>query len=702
MLQRIQYDEKTCVFVMHDLVQNLAEFVAGDAFRRLDTEIFDSIPSRARYLSVLVNSLPNVVDFTSIRPSTSLRALQIFNTINLWLGKDICIKLNEEIFHNLRSLRILNFSNTGIKTLPDSIGNLKQLHFLGLARTKIEVLPESICFLYNLQTLDLLGCPLQELPKGTKNLVNLQHLIVEIWSNIHLPHGIGYLTNLETLPVFNIGRGSGCEISELSKLNKLCGELRITGLDYIQQHDEQGAPVDLIKKKNICTLILDWRSHKVSKNGSYSTKEVPVGNHEVVLAVLQPQLNIKMLKLYHYPGLSFPRWLGDPSYSRLVEVVLFGNSEKGSKFLPTLGLLPSLKTLSIQCMLTVEYAGYEFRGHDTGFKAFLSLDKLEFKYMPKWVQWFGVECHDFSSLNTLKLVHCTALRFMPEYLSFSLRKLVLSSCKEIIYLPTMLPSLANLILMGDINKLLLSNLGLPSLRFLEIGFSENIKSIELDNNKLQSLETLVIKCCKNVSYFSGVAGLFALRELQLDGCLSLYLCAEPIPPSLQVLKVTNCPGLWLWERVQWTTFGHQLQRRGTDRDNYLEAFPDEDISQGKDYNNAYEEAILANDYGETLDFNYEMNFQVPSSAVPISWDDYNSDWLLSVSQNSRKYNDNDQLPSCSRKRFRNGSKKEVNTVSGKQKGLLLREDSSASSIGDASDNSELGSFGSTSEENFCL
>lgn len=185
---------------------------------------------------------------------------------------------------------------------------------------------------------------------------------------------------------------------------------------------------------------------------------------------------------------------------------------------------------------------------------------LEFKYMPKWVQWFGVGYHDFSALDTLKMVHCTALRIMPYYLSFSLKKLVIISCKELISLPKVLPSLANLILMCDINKLFSWNLYLPSLKSLEIRFSDNIKFIELNKYNLSSLEELVIKGCKNMSYCSGFGGLSVLKKLHLDGCHSLLL-HEDIPPSLKVLKVTNCPGLCNWELSQRIAFEHKVHSK---------------------------------------------------------------------------------------------------------------------------------------------
>lgn len=555
LLQVVQYNGKTC-FCTHDLVQKLAEFVAGDTFRKLNTETLNLFSNKGRYLSVLVNELPKSIDLSLIQQSSSLRALQIFNTVNQWLGKDISIELNGGFFQNLRSLRVLNFSNTGIATLPYSIGNLKQLHFLGLARTKITTLPESIGLLYKLQTMDLMGCQLQELPTGIKNLVNLRHLIVERWSNIHVPCGIGNLTNLETLSVFNIGIESGCKVSDMGKLNKLRGELRITGLNNVQ-HIKDVEQADLFSKQHIHVLMLDW-SRGVFESGNHSSVLVSDIDHGLVLEALQPQLNLQVLEIYHYPGLSYPKWLGDSSYSSLGKVVLFGNCMKSCIFLPPLGRLPSLRDLSIQCMLTIEYVGNEFCHHDGQNKAFPSLNTLEFKYMPKWVKWFGVRNGDFCSLRTLKIVSCNALISLPEYLSFSLEKLVLVHCNELVTVPMTLTSLTSLILLGDVSKSLLRDITLPSLKSLQIGFSQNMQYVMLGLMPL--LEVLVVKGCKNLKSLFGLTGLLFLRELELDECRSLVLpLDERTPPHLEILKVTNCPGLCYWEKNQMKKFGDEVQ-----------------------------------------------------------------------------------------------------------------------------------------------
>ncbi|KAJ3696551.1 hypothetical protein LUZ61_000256 [Rhynchospora tenuis] len=680
LLQRIQYDEQTCSFIMHDLVQKLVEFVAGDSFRKLNVETLNLSSDKGRYISMLVNELPKSIEFISIQQSCSLRALQIFNTVNPWLGKYINIKLNEEFFQNLRSLRVLNFNNTGIRTLPSSIGNLKQLRFIGLARTKIRTLPESIGLLYNMQTMDLFECNLQELPKGIKNMINLRHLIISKWSNIHMPSGIRCLTNLELLPVFNIGIGSGCGISEMNKLSKLRGALRISGLENIQ-HLIDVVLADLFKKQHIDVLVLDW-----SQTDTYSSMRVSDIDHGKVLEALQPQQNLLELEIYQYPGLNYPKWLGDSSYSRLGRVVLFGNRRTSCTFLPPLGQLPSLKDLLIKFMFTVEYVGNEFCHHDGQNKAFPSLNTLEFKYMPTWVQWFGVRDGDFCSLKTLKIVSCNALRFMPEHLSCSLEKLVLNQCGELASLPTTLTSLKSLTLMGDINKSLLTNITLPSLKSLQIGYSQNMQYVMLGSMPL--LEVVIIKGCKNLKSLFGLTGLAFLKELELDECPSLLLPLDECVQPLTILKVANCPKLSYWEQSQMKIY--------KESDSLLEAFGDADMFKCERTNNSSRNKCVGTNYVENFSSSTRKNDEL-QPALPTVGDEYNLHWLFSVARITQENSNMDQRSTSSRKRLRNGWKKGPKDSLGK--GKQICDNSSGTSIASAS-GSELGSFGGTSEENW--
>ncbi|KAJ3674616.1 hypothetical protein LUZ60_005232 [Juncus effusus] len=671
MVQKVQFDEKTCIYTMHDLMHKLAEFVAEELFSRVENLKNFSSRKLVRYLTVVVNDLPKIIDLMPMRRLNSLRVFQVLNTANKWMSKDISIIFHEGFFENFQCLRAVDFSYTGITNLPDSIGNLKQLRYLSLAKTYIKSLPETICLLYNLQTLNLLECPLQTLPKNIKNLVNLQHLIIIAkWSTISAPHGIGHLTNLVTLPAFNMDGHSNCNISELKNLKNLHGDLCITGLDSVQ-HVTDVVLADLQNKKYINCLTLDWSSDG-SKTQNHSSCLISNESCELVLAALKPQENLQVLEIYRYPGLSYPRWLGDISYSKLVQIVLFGNRDVSCRtYLPALGRLPSLTNLSVQCMLNVEIVSHEFCCCDAEIKGFRSLTTLEFRYMPRWVQWLGFKNDEFSSLSTLKMIRCNALKYLPPKLSVSLTKLVINHCKELAELP-FLPSLTSLILMGQINKLLFLNMRLPSLESLEVGFSRNLSVIPLYYNSLQSLKVLIIKRCINLENVVGLSNLRNLTELELDGCHSLMLSHGfrkdvGLPPFLQELRISNCRNL------------HNCTKSNFE-DKPKKVFEEANFQESK----AHDENMSKNEEYVVVDTNstYQLG------------DDLIKDYVIYYG---------DSPPPPSRKRHKKISNQQLGSSFSRQislddiKGKQINDYSSGSSVGRYSD-SYLVSFGGTSEE----
>lgn len=64
---------------------------------------------------------------------------------------------------------------------------------------------------------------------------------------------------------------------------------------------------------------------------------------ELVLRSLEPNPSLVKLKINMYEGSMFPRWVGDVSFNKLVEVELCAFL---CEFLPPLGQLPSLKFLT--------------------------------------------------------------------------------------------------------------------------------------------------------------------------------------------------------------------------------------------------------------------------------------------------------------------------------------------------------------------
>ncbi|KAJ9707522.1 hypothetical protein PVL29_002521 [Vitis rotundifolia] len=142
-------------------------------------------------------------------------------------------------------LRKLNFSETGIKELPSSIGSLTSLEKLSLSgcskfkkfpdifanmghlrelclsHSGIKELPSSIGFLTSLEILDLMGCSkFEKFPDIFANLGHLRHLILNESGIKELPSSISYLESLQTL---HLSYCSNFEnFPEISGINMKC------------------------------------------------------------------------------------------------------------------------------------------------------------------------------------------------------------------------------------------------------------------------------------------------------------------------------------------------------------------------------------------------------------------------------------------------------------------------------------------------
>ncbi|RVW96933.1 putative disease resistance RPP13-like protein 1 [Vitis vinifera] len=529
-------------FVMHDLISDLAQSVAGQLCFNLEDKLEhnkNKIISRdTRHVSY--NRCYNEIfkKFEALKEEEKLRT---FIALPIFGGPPWCnltSKVFSCLFPKLRYLRVLSLSGYSIKELPNSVGDLKYLRYLNLSNTFIERLPESISELYNLQALILCQCRyLAMLPKSIENLVDLRHL--DITNAVRLekmPPHIGNLVNLQTLSKFIVEKNnSSSSIKELKKLSNIRGTLSILGLhNVVDAQDAMDA--DLKGKHNIKDLTMEWG------NDFDDTRDEQ--NEMQVLELLQPHKNLEKLTISFYGGGIFPSWMRNPSFSLMVQLYLKGC--RNCTLLPSLGQLSSLKNLRIEGMSGIKNIDVEFYGQNV--ESFQSLESLTFSDMPEWEEWRSPSFIDeerlFPRLCELRMTQCPKLAGkLPSSLS-SLVKLEIVECSKLIPpLPKVL-SLHELELIAC-NEVVLGRIGVDfnSLAALEIRDCKEVRWLRLE--KLGGLKSLTVCRCDGLVSLEEPALPCSLEYLEIRGCENL----EKLPNALQSLRsatelvIEGCPKL---------------------------------------------------------------------------------------------------------------------------------------------------------------
>ncbi|KAL9999598.1 putative virus X resistance protein-like, coiled-coil [Helianthus debilis subsp. tardiflorus] len=231
------------LYVMHDLMNDLATFVAKDFFLRFEnqTGLAKDVPAKYRHMSFIHEKYEAYQKFEPLKKATSLRTLLAVSVDQIQKKSYFSNKILVELLPRLSLLRVLSLSGYEITEVPDFIGRLKHLRYLNLSQSKIKELPENVGNLINLQTLNVCDCKeLTKLPKSFQKLKKLRHFDVRGTPFMNLPLGIGELKSLQTLTKIIIGGDDGFDITELRGLNNLHGELSIGELSKV-------------KKSNACT-----------------------------------------------------------------------------------------------------------------------------------------------------------------------------------------------------------------------------------------------------------------------------------------------------------------------------------------------------------------------------------------------------------------------------------------------------------------
>ncbi|GLT25978.1 hypothetical protein SLA2020_010750 [Shorea laevis] len=462
------------LFVMHDLVIELARDVASETCCQLDMSVNKKLEVTLHF-SFFPSSYDTYQRFEMMEKMKSLRTFLPASERYGW--NFLSNKVVRYLLSNLRCLRVLSFNGYQIKKVPDSIGDLKLLCYINLSCTEIQSLPDSVSFLVYLQTLILRYCTkLTQLPKVIVNLVDLLHLdITQTASLKELPSGIGRLTNLLTLPKFVIG--GGLRLGELKNLKQLQGDLLISNLHKVSDFRD-ASEANLHEIQGLDKLILRWtHDFQTSRN---------VSNEDKVLCQLKPHCNLKRFTIEFFGGLKFPSWIGDPSFSKLEYLELCDC--QNITLLPPLGQLPLLKELIIIGMP-------EFTGDNSFSGSFSSLEKLTLEYCPKLIE------------------------KLPSHLPF-LKILRISNCPLVSYSLLSLPSLGKLEITGCNEAVLRNMMDVTCLTFLKIKRIPKLAYLPKSITQfLTAVETVDIEECAELTcLWEDEASLASLKCLRIQEC----------------------------------------------------------------------------------------------------------------------------------------------------------------------------------------
>ncbi|MED6133318.1 hypothetical protein PIB30_027352 [Stylosanthes scabra] len=566
-------DDDDKYFVMHDLVHDLATFLAGEFYCRLSEEL-------GEVEEISINDLRDLFDLFDI------------------LSKN-------------KYLRVLSFDR--VDTIPDSIGNLIHLRYLNLSRSAVKKLPESLCNLCRLQTLKLEYClELTVLPDGMHNLVNLQHLDTRSVPLKEMPKDMGKLKQLQFLSKFPVGKHKDNGIQELGGLLNLHGSFEIQKLENVVEAN-QARIARMIDKKHLESLLLEWSSGDDMVSDTQSERDI--------LHSLQPHTGLKALRIEGYKGKIFPNWIGCSSYNTMTSVTLV--SCKNCCMLPSLGQLQSLKSLWIQGFDQLKCIGDEFfkneDDHSLHITPFPSLETLNFDDMPCWEVWYLPGSEAFPQLKKLRITLCRMLKgdmvnhvlmriissslhvskvrkleiredeawgrdmslegdclsirgfeSMVEYafkakiihLLTSLQEIHISGCWSVVFLQhNCLSKSLQKLTIRRCRKLLvelkiedswdsLTSFSLdafPNLKILEIQVCKNLESVSMSEPLHAALQRLTICQCPEFVSFTG-EGLAApnLTHLSVAGCSKLEALPHDMNtllPNLHSLSIQGCPNI---------------------------------------------------------------------------------------------------------------------------------------------------------------
>ncbi|XP_050159703.1 putative disease resistance protein RGA4 isoform X1 [Malus sylvestris] len=424
--------------ITHDFVQSLTKnecLIIGA--EGVDNEI-EVLGEKVRHLTLVLEHGEPLPPCNAYYNCKNLRTLTKISYSRY--GSSIAM-IDSNFILQLKCLRTLNLSESGLSEIPKEIGELIHLRHIDLSWNRcLKILPDSICELYNLYTLHLCHCSfLQKLPDNMGKLISLKHLYVDGCLGLkYLPRGIRRLKKLKSIDVSLVICGddedkAALQLGDLGVFN-LEGSLTIILEGNVKDESE-------LEKAQL------WHMKQLFHLGinSEHVQYKQTGSNVEILNVLRPHENLESLDISYYWGTSCPNWMMSLHTLRIIS--LLGWSE--CKFLPPLGKLLYLEKLTIMSMEMVEKVSGEFLGIDkdqtsltsSSFSFFPKLKELKIGYMFSLEEWeVGVEGWNkedseisiMPCLSSLEIRYCKGIKTLPDFLCKTpLQDLIIEDCPSL-------------------------------------------------------------------------------------------------------------------------------------------------------------------------------------------------------------------------------------------------------------------------------
>ncbi|XP_051198997.1 putative disease resistance protein At3g14460 [Lolium perenne] len=446
-LRAKEYPHSNDYYLVHDLLHDLAEKAAGsDCFR-----IENSLKLQGKYPAVEVP--PNVRHiFVQIYDEELIikKICQLYNLRTLIIGSVYNLEtVGEQVlkcmFKRLKKLRVLtiiakDFIGSDVSSdvaVPACIGQLRHLRYLAFrpvffrATGRRMILPATFAKLCHMQILDFgwIEKVVFSSCEDICSLVNLRHVIC--FGDVDLG-SFGSLTSLRTMAAFNVKREQGHELKQLENLNKLRGQLLISGLEKVESKVE-ALEANLASKEGLSTLKLSW------KWGGEASPEVQAE----VLEGLCPPKDLKSLIIEGYEGSTYPSWMHNGGPKHVNHLQLSMCTQPGPELV---GFCAHLHEL------TIEWCSWDalpdYMEHLTSLQTLHITYCQNIQLLPALPQ--SLARLDLTGCSKVSLGSCCMERLT------SLQTLMISSCDSILSLPTLPQSIKDFKLRTDSEVLLSS------------------------------------------------------------------------------------------------------------------------------------------------------------------------------------------------------------------------------------------------------